>query len=95
VPKKGDPAQTVEILGQVKASFEAVETWDAPSLDKLLHDFVNQLGLKIPQVFMPIRVAISGRTTSPGLFETLAVLGKAVTLARISTAAAALSSASV
>ncbi|XSG73576.1 glutamate--tRNA ligase [Herpetosiphon llansteffanensis] len=95
VPKKGDPAQTVEVLGQVKASLEALETWDSPSLDKLLHDFVNQLGLKIPQVFMPIRVALTGRTTSPGLFETMAVLGKAVTLARISTAAAALSSASV
>ncbi len=95
VPKKGDPAQTVEVLGQVKASLEAVETWDSPSLDKLLHDFVNQLGLKIPQVFMPIRVALTGRTSSPGLFETMAVLGKAVTLARISTAAAALSSASV
>jgi glutamyl/glutaminyl-tRNA synthetase len=44
---------------------------------------VDELGSKPNAVFQPIRVALSGTTVSPGIFESVAVLGKEETLARI------------
>ena len=46
----------------------------------------EELGLKAGQLFMPIRVAVTGRTESPGLFETLRVIGNDRVRARIETA---------
>jgi glutamyl-tRNA synthetase len=48
-----------------------------------LRGLVDSLGLKAGQVFMPIRVAVSGRTATPGLFETLHVIGKDRVLSRM------------
>jgi glutamyl/glutaminyl-tRNA synthetase len=44
---------------------------------------VERLGVKPKEVFQPVRVAISGTTVSPGIFESVAVLGRDETLSRI------------
>ena len=49
---------------------------------------VDELGVKPKEVFQPIRVAISGTTVSPGIFESVAALGRDETLARIDAALA-------
>ena len=53
-----------------------------------LRGVVDQRDAKPGQVFQPVRVAIAGQTVSPGIFETVAVLGRAETLARIDAALA-------
>ena len=49
---------------------------------------VDELGVKPKEVFQPVRVAISGTTVSPGIFESVAALGREETLARIDAALA-------
>jgi glutamyl-tRNA synthetase len=56
-------------------------------LDQSLRGAAQELGLKAGQMFQPIRVAVCGRKNAPPLFETLEVLGRDVTLARIDQAA--------
>jgi glutamyl-tRNA synthetase len=58
------------------------------ALDAALHQVVEARGEKPGKIFQPIRVALSGRTVSPGIFETIAVLGRDETLARIDAALA-------
>jgi glutamyl/glutaminyl-tRNA synthetase len=52
-------------------------------LEQALRGAAQELGVKAGQMFQPIRVAVTGRKNSPPLFETLEVLGKDTTLARI------------
>ena len=52
-------------------------------LDHALRAAAQELGVKAGQMFQPIRVAVCGRKNAPPLFETLEVLGRQVTLARI------------
>ena len=47
---------------------------------------VDRLGVKPKQVFQPVRVAISGSTISPGIFESVVALGREETLARVDVA---------
>ena len=48
-----------------------------------MRTFAERKGAKLGAVAQPLRAALTGRTTSPGIFEVLAVLGKAESLARI------------
>ncbi len=52
-------------------------------LDQALRAAAQEVGLKAGQMFQPIRVAVCGRKNAPPLFETLEVLGRETTLARI------------
>jgi glutamyl-tRNA synthetase len=52
-------------------------------LDQSLRAAAQELGIKAGQMFQPIRVAVCGRKNAPPLFETLEVLGRETTLARI------------
>jgi glutamyl/glutaminyl-tRNA synthetase len=65
-----------EALGQV-------DEWDTGHLDEALQRVVEQLGAKPKNVFQPIRVAVVGRTVSPGIYETLELLGRDEALARM------------
>jgi glutamyl-tRNA synthetase len=60
-------------------------------LDQALRAAAQELGIKAGQMFQPIRVAVCGRKNAPPLFETLEVLGKETTLARIKEAIAKVS----
>ena len=59
------------------------EVFDAENLDRLLHEFVEAEGIKIGQIIHAIRVAVTGKAVGFGMFDTLAILGKASCLARI------------
>ncbi len=73
--------------------FETATVDDETAVEAALRALADQLGLKAGQLFMPIRVAVTGRTESPGLFETLRVIGDERVRTRIRTAIAALESA--
>lgn len=78
---------TVEAArGAVQAAcnrLAALESWDEGAMDAGLTAVAEELGMKRGTLFMPLRVAISGKTVSPGLFETMRVLGRERTLARL------------
>jgi len=82
IPQKGDAAMALKVLQKAQAVLADVEFKHDP-LDHALRAAAQELGVKAGQMFQPIRVAVCGRKNAPGLFETLEVLGKEKTLARI------------
>ncbi len=93
IPKKSDATQALAALKGSLEVFEAGTVTDESAIEAALRALADQLGLKAGQLFMPIRVAITGRTESPGLFETLRVVGDERVRARIRTAIGALEAA--
>jgi glutamyl-tRNA synthetase len=75
-------------LRRVRDALAAVEPFDKDGVEAALRGVVDALGVKPREVYQPIRVAISGGTVSPGIFESVAVLGRDETLARIDRALA-------
>jgi glutamyl-tRNA synthetase len=78
-----------EILRAAHDRLAAVEPWDASLIDEALRALAEELGQKPRQTFQPIRLAVTGSNVSPGLFESLELLGKDESLQRLSAAAAA------
>ncbi|MGH2781603.1 MAG: glutamate--tRNA ligase, partial [Thermoleophilaceae bacterium] len=75
-----------ERLQAAREALESAEPFDPESVEQALRGVVERLGVKPGEVFQPIRVAISGTTVSPGIFESVAALGREETLARIDAA---------
>ena len=73
-------------LARAREVLVATESFDAVGVEVALREVVEELGVKPREVFQPLRLAISGTTISPGIFESLAVLGKDETLDRIDAA---------
>ena len=67
-------------------ALEAAEPFDPETVEHALRGVVERLAVKPRDVFQPVRVAISGTTVSPGIFESVAALGRDETLARIDAA---------
>jgi glutamyl-tRNA synthetase len=70
-------------LARARDVIAAAEPFDAETLEARLKPLVEELGVKAREVYQPIRVAIAGSTISPGIFESVAVLGRDESLARI------------
>src|ERR1700683_2204249 len=82
IPQKGDAAMALKVLKRAQEVLPTVEFKHDP-LDQSLRAAAQELGVKAGQMFQPIRVAVCGRKNAPPLFETLEVLGRETTLARI------------
>jgi glutamyl-tRNA synthetase len=78
-----------ELLRAAHDRLAAVEPWDASVIDEALRALADELGQKPRQAFQPIRLAVTGSKISPGLFESLELLGKEEALKRLNAAAAA------
>jgi len=65
---------------------ELAEPWTPETVETALRGAVEGSGLKAKQVFQPLRVALTGSTVSPGIFETVALLGRQESLARLDAA---------
>ncbi|MCJ9702318.1 glutamate--tRNA ligase [Bradyrhizobium sp. SHOUNA76] len=72
-----------KLIGQLHSALEKVETWSGASTEAALRAFTEENSLKLGAVAQPLRAALTGRTTSPGIFEVLDVLGRQVSLARL------------
>ncbi len=70
-------------LPAIRAALADAPTWDVVVIEPTLRDLVDELGVKPKEIFQPIRVALTGTTVSPGIFESVAALGKDETLSRI------------
>jgi glutamyl-tRNA synthetase len=64
-------------------ALSAVDPWDAPGIEQALRAFAEAEGLKPREAFAPIRLAVTGSKVSPGLFESLELLGREESLARL------------
>jgi glutamyl-tRNA synthetase len=78
----------VDNLRAARAALAAAEPFDADTVQEALRGVVEERGVKPAKVFQPVRVAIAGQTVSPGIFESVALLGREPTLARIDAALA-------
>jgi glutamyl-tRNA synthetase len=78
----------VENLARARDALAAVEPFDQEGVENALRGLGEELGAKPKDVYQPIRVAISGSTVSPGIFESVALLGRDETVARIDRALA-------
>jgi glutamyl-tRNA synthetase len=72
-----------ERLRAAREALEALDSFEPERVEAALRSVVERLEAKPKEVFQPIRVAISGTTVSPGIFESVAALGRDETLARI------------
>ncbi|HEX5691917.1 MAG TPA: glutamate--tRNA ligase, partial [Roseiflexaceae bacterium] len=86
VPKKMDAATTADALAAAGERLDNLEEWTEAQVEAELRALVEELGLKAGQLFGALRVAVTGRTVAPPLFETLVALGKDRALARIAAA---------
>jgi glutamyl-tRNA synthetase len=77
-----------ERLAKARAALAGAEPFTPETIESALRAVVDETGAKPRDVFQPLRVAISGTTVSPGIFESVAVLGREETLARVDEALA-------
>ncbi|HVV60296.1 MAG TPA: glutamate--tRNA ligase [Pseudolabrys sp.] len=71
------------LITKVLPNFEALGDWSAATIEAAVRGFAEQAGLKLGAVAQPLRAALTGRTTSPPIFDVLAVLGRDESLARL------------
>ncbi|MGP0094584.1 MAG: glutamate--tRNA ligase [Xanthobacteraceae bacterium] len=71
------------MLGALVEELQRVEPWTAEATEQAVRDFATRFGLKLGAVAQPLRAALTGRTTSPGIFDVLAVLGPSESLSRL------------
>jgi glutamyl-tRNA synthetase len=71
------------LLGSLMVDLDAVEPWTAARTEQAVRAFAEAKGVKLGVVAQPLRAALTGRITSPGIFDVLTVLGKAESLARL------------
>lgn len=74
------------VLAKTRDALAGTEPFDDQHVEHALRELVEDLGVKPKLVFQPLRVALSGTTISPGIFETAVVLGKTETLRRVDAA---------
>jgi glutamyl-tRNA synthetase len=78
-----------DVLDAMSAGLAAC-AWDAESVKGVLEDFTSERGLKLGKTQAPARVAVTGRTVGPPLFESIEILGRDESLRRIAAARARL-----
>jgi glutamyl-tRNA synthetase len=71
------------ILASAHARLVALANWDAPALEAAIREVAEGTGVKLGKLAQPLRAALTGRTTSPGIFDVLVLLGRDESLARI------------
>jgi glutamyl-tRNA synthetase len=80
-----------EALRAARQALAELDDWSLEAIETALRSVVEERGVKPREVFQPVRVAIAGTTVSPGIFESVALLGREETIARIDAALAQLS----
>jgi glutamyl-tRNA synthetase len=76
------PADVLEQLTALRSALE-VATWESESLEEVIRGYAEEISVGAGRVIHPLRVAVTGRDASPGIFEVLAFLGRIKVLARL------------
>ncbi|MFL6745287.1 MAG: glutamate--tRNA ligase [Sphingomicrobium sp.] len=72
-----------QILSEAHRALAGLAEWDSASLEAAIREVAEGRGIKLGKLAQPLRAALTGRTTSPGIFDVLALLGRDESLARI------------
>ena len=72
-----------ELLALVHQALSGLEGWSAEATEQAVREVAEAKGVKLGQVAQPLRAALTGRATSPGIFDVLVLLGRDESLARI------------
>jgi len=88
LPLDAKAAEILENGGRVHIAnllplFEALQSWSANATEAAVRDYAEATSVKLGQVAQPLRAALTGRATSPGIFDVLDVLGRDESLARL------------
>jgi glutamyl-tRNA synthetase len=86
VGEKMSAAQSAEALERSAAALASLPDFDRDSIEASLRALSDELGLKIRQLLHVVRVAVTGTKVSPPLFESIVILGRERTLARLAEA---------
>jgi glutamyl-tRNA synthetase len=86
VGDKSDPALSAEVASQAYQILAELPDMSRETAEPEMRALADDLGLKAGQVFSILRVAVTGRTVSPPLFESMAVIGKETVLRRVKNA---------
>jgi len=87
VPKKGTPEDALNALTRVRTLLsELPEPWTQEEWESRMRSLATELGMKAGDLFMILRVAVTGSTVSPPLRESMEILGKDEVLARVDAA---------
>jgi glutamyl-tRNA synthetase len=71
------------LLARLHAALDAAESWDTETLEAAVRRIADDAGVKLGATAQPLRAALTGRRTSPGIFDVLALLGREESLGRI------------
>ncbi|MGA7597157.1 MAG: glutamate--tRNA ligase [Pseudolabrys sp.] len=71
------------LIAALLPELEAVPDWNAATVEAIVRPYAERAGLKLGAVAQPLRAALTGRATSPPIFDVLAVLGREESLARL------------
>jgi glutamyl-tRNA synthetase len=82
-PDTADLDGGTPMLTAAEEALTSLEPFEAPAIEAALREAADRLELKPRQAFQPIRVAVTGSKVSPGLFESIALLGRETTLTRL------------
>ncbi len=76
-------ADAIPVLERVRRGIEALADFTEAGLEGAFQAIMAETGLKLGKIAQPVRVALSGRAASPGLFEIIAIIGRPAALARL------------
>jgi glutamyl-tRNA synthetase len=86
--KRVAPPQSRELLSKFRTGLAGVEPFEPGPLEDALKTFVEQQGIKIGDIVHALRIAVTGKSVGPGVYDCLAILGRESALARIDRALA-------
>ncbi len=79
----GQPGEATEALGRVVNAVVDLDSWTHDALEAAIRPIAEVLGVKAGELFGLVRVAVTGKTATPPLFETMEILGRETTLSRL------------
>ena len=81
-----DREATAELLETVRRRLEELPQWDAQALEEALRQLAEERGVAAGKIFQPLRLALTGASVSPGIFDVLIATGRDLALVRLSQA---------
>ncbi len=86
IKKHFKSAEVFDLLDEIAMNLEKIEPFDIENIERVVRDFAEEKGLKPAKIIHPLRMALTGKTIGPGLFELMEVLGKEKVIQRINRA---------
>lgn len=74
---------TINLLTNIETLIDQQKDFSSSALSTVIKNLCQQLGLKLPDIAKPIRIALTGKSSSPGIFEMLSLLGKETVIKRV------------